>query len=358
MKVKFSSLKQVSPAVDDGVRVPYAAARRTFPKARWYLILILVLSPFVYLAVTSIWSELIVRAPGLVESKQTEVKAAKAGRIATLNATAGQTVKEGDVLISFSTGTESGQRQWLQAQMNALSSPASRADVSQTIAALADTVASAQRLVAQRAERLEKMEFLVRQGAATNAEINLARAQWLEADLTHKRARAEWIALREANAPSDSRNRQLAMAQLQNERSNLDQAQAELVVRAARAGTVISVAVRPGDFVEQGGSLLTIQEPGERFVTAYLDPKNASLAKVGAKVDVNYPDGFSRPSTIVAIEESARKIPALLKGPFSSQQMALVVIVAIPKDVGAQYQIHDLPVEIVLGPSAPSWWPF
>jgi len=94
------------------------------------------------------------------------------------------------------------------------------------------------------------------------------------------------------------------------------------------------------------------------LATVYLDPKYSSFAKVGAKVDLRYPDGFSIASQIVVIEETARKLPPQLQGPFSAQQMALVVKVAISPDVGAQYHVHGLPVEVQLGRAMPAWWPF
>lgn len=358
MKIKFSSTKHERPEVDQGVRVPYAAARRAFPKVRWYLILSLVLSPFVYLGGSALWGGNLVKAPGLVELAQAEIRAPISGRVATVRVAVGNTVKTGDVLLAFTTSGEAGQRQLLEAQIDSARGPSVGADVTQTIAALADTMAAAQRVVAQRLDRLKKMEFLVAQGAATEAEISLARAQWQESELSYKRARADWVARREASAPPNDSERRSALARLQNEQALLEQAQADRVIKAQQPGTVMSIDVRPGDFVEQGGNLVTIREQGEPFVTVYLDPKYGMFARVGASVDVGFPDGFSIHTRIVGVDQTARKLPTQLQGPFSTQHMALVVRVASSPEMGPQYRVHGLPVEVALGRVMPSWWPF
>jgi len=358
MKIKFSSTKNVTPDVDQGVRVPYAAAKRAFPKMRWYLILSLVLSPFVYLGGSALWGGNLVKAPGLVELAQAEVRAPISGRVATVRVAGGAAVKEGEVLLAFSTSGEVGQRQLLEAQIDSARGPSVAADARLTIAALADTMASAQQVVAQRLDRLKKIEFLVAQGAATEAEINLARAQWQESELAYRRSRADWVARREASGPQNDGDRRSVLLRLEKEQALLDQEQADRVIKAQQAGTVLSVAVRPGDFVEQGASLLTIREQGEPFVTVYLDPKYGSFAKVGAGVGVRYPDGFYLDTQIVAVEETARKLPPQLQGPFSTQHMALVVKVATLPGMAPQHRVHGLPVEVALGRVMPSWWPF
>src|SRR5688572_21584435 len=101
MRIRFHREARSTPDTIDGLRVPYAPAKRNAPKWRWYLILAIVLSPIAWLAGRTAVSMLTWSANGTVMLEPYEVRASQSARIGQLTLQVGAEVAAGDVLMTL-----------------------------------------------------------------------------------------------------------------------------------------------------------------------------------------------------------------------------------------------------------------
>ena len=64
MKITFRPPKSVTPDREHGIRVPYAPAKRAVARWRWYLIVLLVAAPLLYLVGQLFYTLVFVKARG------------------------------------------------------------------------------------------------------------------------------------------------------------------------------------------------------------------------------------------------------------------------------------------------------
>ena len=81
MKIKFSSAKEQQPTQEQGLQVLYAPGKRLAFRVRWYLILLAVLSPLLWLIgrwVLTLW---LIEAPAQLHLPGSELRARDAAQV-------------------------------------------------------------------------------------------------------------------------------------------------------------------------------------------------------------------------------------------------------------------------------------
>ena len=176
----------------------------------------------------------------------------------------GDRVQAGDVLVTLRSDDLSARVREAEAALTSLR----RSTRPQAEAALRQAEAQLQQATRERQRRRELLaQSLIARESAEQAEQAEAVAR-----AAAERARAQAAAL--ASGSSDE-------AQL---RERLTAAQAQLaktVLRADRAGTVLTRSVEPGDLVQPGRVLLEIALDGDTEILLPVDEKNLSLLRVG-----------------------------------------------------------------------------
>ena len=81
MKVSFSSTKKNDGTSENHVKLPYAPAKRAFPKIRWVLILILVASPFIMMLGKIALDWAFVTSPGTIWMDKKTINSIEAGTV-------------------------------------------------------------------------------------------------------------------------------------------------------------------------------------------------------------------------------------------------------------------------------------
>lgn len=85
MKIRFTSEKERHPETDQGLKVIYAPARRTAYRLRWYLILLLVASPALWLGSSLLRNQLLIEAPAYTRQPLTEIRALESGLVSQIH---------------------------------------------------------------------------------------------------------------------------------------------------------------------------------------------------------------------------------------------------------------------------------
>lgn len=322
MKIKFLSTKERNPTEEQGLQVLYAPGKRAAFRLRWYLILLAVLSPLLWLAARWTFALWLVEAPAQIHLPSSELRAREGAQVAELRVQPGQPVEAGQLLVRLDNPEWRARRYLLTAADDAPG--AAEQD------ALARERALLEVLLSRAEARLEHLQRLFDKGAATRGEL-LAAADQRDARLRDIYQLAQRA--RSAESP-DRRQRELERAWLDNRLQALE-------LRAERAGKVSEILVAPGENVGPGTALLRLEHDGEPEVWIYLDPRHAAATAVGRSLTLVFPDGSKLPAQVVRMTDEAVPVPTELRQAFSAPARSLQVIARVDQ-LPARWRIDRL----------------
>lgn len=327
MRIKFHRDARSAPDAIDGLKVPYGAAKRPAPKWRWRLILLAVLSPALLLVYSASKSMLTLSANGSVFLGQHEVRAPLSGRVADLAVRPGTEVHKGDAVLYLGT-SRADETIAVSGETRDTPAPA------RSRAWLLEELALQERTQHMQEVRAAAIEDLVRQGAATAAELR-------EAQIAVNQTQAAVLRVRQQLATTNSQpvapKRPSAPQVLQRERT---------AVRAAQDGRVIDVMTTEGQFVAPGEPLVLIGTSAEPQVIAYVSPKIASGLNVGSEATISFPDGSKAQASVAERPMLTRRMPADLVDQFGLRPMTVVLHLQADKKWPESQRIHGLPVTV------------
>lgn len=319
MKVRFDSPKETRPAEEQGLQVLYAPGKRMAFRLRWYLLLLLVASPLLWLGGQWLLALERIEAPARLYVPALQVRAFEAAQVREVLVEPGQLVVQGDVLMR-------------------LDNPGWR----QRLALLADTdEAGTGRLPADERQllgkalgdaekRLREVRRLLAVGAATRGELFR-----LESERDARQLELVQFEQRLQQEPADLGQRRL-------ERRWLEQRLASLEVRAPEDGRVLDVAVDPGESVAAGLPLLTLEKRQQVQVWVYLPARHAAYAQQGQELDLQLPDGTWQAARVVRQVYDTARVPAELQPPFASAARTLLVLVEPTEALAELWRVNQL----------------
>ena len=210
-------------------------------------------------------------------------------------------------------------------------------------------VARAQQEARLPGERLKQMEFLHAQAAATTAEVEQARNQWLVARDREARVERD-LATAMLTIAATTASQLTATCEHDAIRSP-DKAHAALVPHdgryvAPRTGKVLGVYTREGDFVAKGSALLAMALQDDGDVTAFLNPKHVEHAETGSRATVIFPDGMRLKATVVRLEGFAQRPPPEAPEVLGLRRVSVVVKLHCLEPIPARDAVSGLPVTV------------
>lgn len=310
MKIKFSSAKERQPTQEQGLQVLYAPGKRLAFRLRWYLILLTVVSPLLWLLGRWMLALWLIEAPAQLHLPGGELRARDGAQVQQVLVQPGQRVMAGDVLVRLDNPEWRARRFLLEAAQSA----PSEYDRS----ALEREGALLQALLERARVRLEQTQRLYEAGAATRGEL-LAATDQRDARL---RDIYQLEQRRQPTLDPDQRQRELELAWLDSRLQGLE-------LRAEEDGKVGEIMVAPGENVGPGMPLLRLERAGEAQVWIYLHPRHAANAAVGQPLSLIFPDGSQRPAVVVQAVDNAAQVPTELRPPFSAPERSLRVLARV-----------------------------
>lgn len=330
MKIRFNSDKERNPTQDGGLKVLYAPGKRGAFRLRWYLILLLISSPLLWVFGRLGVGYLRVEAPAQIEVPVVELRAREAGTVAELLVKAGDHVQPGQRLLSLDNPEWRLRIQQLQpGEVPVASSPSTEALQLQ------------QRAIELARQRVNQVQALLAQGAATRGELLNAQAELntqqqvlldLQARLRAQRSQAEGDPLQLLR---EDRERQWLQSRLDG-----------LQFTASEEGRVAEVLVSVGENVGPGTLLLRLERSAEPLLLIYLEPRFAAYAEPGHPLEVRMPDGSWRSARVLQAADSARRLPAGMQKPFTVSQMGLLVPAEFEQPLPPLWRVDQLPLKV------------
>ena len=316
-----------------GVKIPYpTAVRRTGRRIGWYLILLVVLSPILYLGAGMLGSWLNLDANGRVALSQRDIRATASGIVEQLGVRPGEIVATGKALVRIDNfGLDA------MAARNAIDRRASREArrhlAAQRLAWSAELRAR-RRAVRYLRHRRAILAHLVRRGAATAAELDAATVAMSDAEAADARVQAA-LAAGALSADTAVVDRELIARRL-----------ARLTRRSPFAGRVLKVLVSPGEYVTAGEPLLVVARLEHPRIVAYVAPRDASRLTVGTVATVRFPDGTRMRALVSTAPEISERMPSTMVDQFGLRPVTVVLDLLPSAQWPRNGLIQDLPVSV------------
>jgi multidrug resistance efflux pump len=301
MKINFNR-KPTEPDIDQNLKVPYAPAKRKLFQFRWYLILALVVSPFVYVFWSALMGWLMVDAPGYVEIPTYQMFAPQSSVVNKILVKENEAVEKGVALIQLIR--PEGEKR-LEILRDETYNPSPKALYGKQVELVRKS--------------LKDYEALYKSGAATIGEVDAARLRLLQVMSMDQR----WLT-------------QLADTEL---------AAQNIVIKAPNNSIVIRVETKEGVSVQQGDPLITIQEAAKPRVIALLAPRFALYAHPGQKASVKWDSGLEVDATVLFEGTVSSQIPEKMRN-FKNQNQGIVVQLELHSDIPGVLAVDSLPVKV------------
>ena len=315
-----------------GVKIPYPVVKRHGHKLAWYLILLVVLSPILYLLLGVVGSWLSLTANGTVSLDQQEVRASQSGTVTRLDIQAGESVQAGQtvaVLDSFELAAAEARNTGDRG-----ASASARRSAAETYAMGAEEVRIREHTVQYQRERRATLESLVRQGAATEAELGAADHAVAEAESALLQARKS---LTPIALPLDREDFDSTL---------LKSRRGAMVHRSPLTGRVLEVMVKAGEYVSPGEPLLIVGRLDNAQVIAYTPPRFGTRLKMGTIASIRFPDGTQTLASIAALPQLTRRMPSDLVDQFGLRPMTVALNLLPQEKWPDAVRIQGLPVSV------------
>jgi len=330
MKIRFDSSKERNPTREQGLKVLYAPGKRAAFRVRWYLILVLVASPFLWFAGKLLYGAWLIEAPAQLVLSTVEIRARDSARVEHLAVKSGDTVKAGALLV------EMDNPEWRQ-RLNLLRGLQANA---QRSAEPADTALQAvlARQLDRANEKLATAQRLREEGAATQGEVLAAASErdQRESDLLSFDQRQASQRL-QPTAGNDSAMQKVEEVWLGSRLESLR-------LHAQDDAVVSEVFVNEGENVGGGTLLMRLQRTARPMVMIYLDPADDAYARPGQPLKLKLPDGHWLQARVVKAADAVRQLPEGLRMPFAGKQSALVVLAEVDGPIPAGWLVNQLPL--------------
>jgi multidrug resistance efflux pump len=348
MKVRFENRQAQDPTRVKGVRVPYAQAKRRVSQWRWYLILLVVASPLIYLLWMLLMPHVTVSAPGYISLEKVSVNSTASGIVERIDVAVGDQVATNQIVVTLYNAGLLERQQVLQAEKDALRDAMSVVQ-GPSERSLQQTIRLSRDQVDYQASLLEKVQFLYDMGAATIAELNQAKAQHARAvnDLIMAQGRLETIReghLRDQQGPEKSRTAR--QKRLSAEMEAIDRQLLRLNQRAPSDGRVLDVMVGTGESVAAGTPLMALGQAQKPYAVAYLDPKHTRYARKGQPAMVKLPNGDTLRAVVKEDAGLTRRIPADISSPITARDIMLLVPLDLLDPLPPVEKVDGLPISI------------
>lgn len=353
MKVRFTPQPEASD-ISRGVKVPYAPGKRKAAPWRWYLILALVSSPFVYLLYTMLYPVVMITAPGFIHLDKEMLTASSEGVVKAIYARVGDRVVAGQVLVELTSPRLEERIQETRAAITRSRTPPDKttANVSgpgQGLVTLyRQQLAEAEQVVARQRQRVEVVRRLFAQGAATAAEVNALSVQLEAARHTVIQARLDLKGAELKNlAPAGGDSEPMSeRGQLREQLARLLEQQQSMVLQAPRDGILMDTPVEIGKKVAPSDLVALIGVPTHPHVLAYMSPRSVNSARPGQLATVRIPGGPSMEARVREQPSQARRLPADFSSVIGARDIMLLVTLDFNEPLPPERAVEGLPVDV------------
>lgn len=341
MKIRFNQPEKRNPSDDRGISINYGQAKRPGRPWRWYLIVIIVSLPLLYLLGVIAREFIVIEAHGRIKVPIITVRSSNEGYIQQVFVEPLQTVTKGSKLALLTNNTLENNYNRVRNELHFLDKE--RDDL---LRQSGITASDSMQLINFAREqksfylnRLRQYELLFEQKAATQAEIATARSQYISA--------LEKLTSIENTQYTSPEIRQVAIRinQLTLELGKTQDQKQELTLLAPEKGLITELFAQTGEYLGRGQPLLDIMFNENTYISAFIPPKHQKFAVVNQMVKVKFPSGETVKARIVSVPGVTQKSSTEDLGPLEAPHSAILAQIELIGAVKTRL-IHGMPVSI------------
>lgn len=342
MKINFRHDKQAQPEQDKGFNNQYAPAKRSAYKMRWYLVMALVLSPIIFIVGYYGKSLALVEANGILTFDPLVIVAQDDGQIEEVSIAKRQHVSEEEVLLRLVDESNQQKAALIKRKITRLSrdilnqSRLNLEVIDSQIAEANDHLAIQQKFADEYGGYLREGLLSLEEKSSLQTDMNTARLALYAA--TAKRVNE---LERQSAGPSIQWRTQLELDLI-----DVAAKQERHIIRSPMATSVSDIHVQQGQYVKKGQKLLTLSGIKKPEIHVYLDPKYLKYSHLGQTATISLPSGESLNAIVSKSTEMAKRIPAVLAGPFEGSKPALKVTLSLKEPLPNLLKVEGLPVSV------------
>ncbi|RRJ84194.1 HlyD family secretion protein [Aestuariirhabdus litorea] len=347
MKVDFHLDKQLNPTSEQGMRVMYGQAKRGGYRLRWYLTLALVISPLLAMAYYLFRSYVMVIALGVVTTEPVTITATNDGVVDTVRVRVGETVAEGDTLLSMNNPVLSAEINFLENELSSLNKRLANSTL-ENLAIYQEAIDDAKNNLAVMSTIRERYDTYRSSGKVSDVDyasvisVHSQAEQLLNSStVDYHRARIENEVRRTAGSIAQAQRQLMGNLVVKKAQYN------SLNIVTPYGGYVVDVEASVGRRVFVGDPLITVSRHIQPKVMAYLNPRHLDKAKRGSQVRVTFPDGRRYGATVTEDIEMTSRLPSSLSKPFEGQPALLKVTLTLDEPLQKGMWVEGIPVEVI-----------
>ncbi|MDF2567688.1 MAG: multidrug resistance efflux pump-like protein [Oscillospiraceae bacterium] len=289
MRVSFSSNKRTDATIENNVKLPYAASKRAFPRIRWILILLIVGSPFIILLGKILLDWVFVTSPGTIWLEKKTINSIEAGTVEKVFYHRGDMASPETVMFRVKRKIPENrieQIALLEAERDAANRGIDTEPVSPSVhdRAHSDEVQIAYQSVAYYEQARNNTKWLIEQGAATRAEMDIAENKLREAkaSLAAASAAVTPVTSNAAQAVNTAR-----IAQVEQSIRSLKKITEDFFdIKSGQGGKVNSIFVTEGQSFSAGEPLAILVNTQQAHIVTYVDPNDFKKINIGTVATV------------------------------------------------------------------------
>jgi multidrug resistance efflux pump len=306
---------------------------------RWYLVLLIICSPLIFLLIKVGAHLFIVRGAGYVEVPQIEIRASENGYVKKLWVKQMQEVKPGDLLSTLEQPELDQKEKLLDSELDYLIENPVQSNNSNPATSRQVSIDFAYKQKAYMKKRLNNFIQLFNHGAATDAEVKTARYQY-EAALEHVNS------VLMTGSPVLDMEHGRRIRQLALEKNQLKLQSEAMLLHSPVEGKVSDILVTEGEFVSRGDLVINVIKNEKAFVNAYLAPEYVDYAEVGRLATIRFANGEEVSAKVASVPSLTKPIPLDAVTSFGSRDREIYIQLDFTGEVN-QRLMNGFPVEVV-----------
>lgn len=323
---------------------PPTSMKRHVSRWQWYLLVIIILSPFIYFIIKFSGEKVFVTAQGQVRSESITLRAPKHGYIDSIAVDDGEQVKVGQTLIHFVSPATKENISYLKQELTALKNLKLAAH-NQTESALQKMQQESEQHLQTSIQEYQRFYDLHQRGLVTALDIqsarqNLHRAQMELSDIKRQIVQNNFSHDLNIEAQYAQKIRQLS-----SELKSLETISLFFNIKAPEKASVIHILTHKGEFVNAGQELIYLASKKHLHIRAFLDSKFSQKVQAGAKVRIVFANKTKITGTIVQEPIFAQQ-PDRDKIAIRQERNKIVVIIKPDKPLPPALAVYGLPVTV------------
>jgi len=326
----------------------YGQGKRTPPKFRWALIVLVISIPLLYLMYMLMDETVLADFQGMVVFDTLTIRAPDAGYVDKLYINEGEQVKKGQDLLQFKSPTLDAQLVYLHKEKDRIETRSASVSRESTASLEANLENLKKDIENSQAVYDKFKKYYAPKGYLTSLDLEQARKNVADAKEAYSQIQHQ---IKQINLENDvlmEVNYKRPIEDINNQINQIEIKQQYFLIKSPEEGAIKEISISPGEFLPAGEEVIEIITKNDLHVVAYIDPKKSEDVHPQIMVTLTFPDNFSVKGEVMNVPSHADNAPASFQNPLATRENKLIVIIHFKQALPEKYKVFGVPVDVSL----------